>query len=238
MESKDRNELKTNFSVSNTDVITMLVVKNREKLNEQREEHRLVYADGVEKLFNEINQKWIKYITKKTEGDKTIEAYYSLLKLLNPKAKFKLDFGIKSVSDSIRHTVYSVCGGHGYCGENKNGDCEFNIKSIDVCPEFSQDEDGDKEQSNFHYVTSGTQGTDSYSSNYCGLNLDVNFKAKYNVPDAVKEASKKIDEIDKLLKNENALKEKLIAKVTENALKQMPELQSLVMGTDLIALDK
>lgn len=232
MESNEK-KLSTNFSVSNADVITMLVVKNRENLNKQREEHRLVYVAGVKKLSDEIKQKWEKYISKKFEKNEIVDTYQKLLKLLNPKAKFELDLGIKTVSESIEYTISSVCSGSReyYGAAQKNGEYEFEIKTLYILPEFSDNEEGSKEQGNFHYISSG-----DYGEGGSGLQIDVKFKAKYKVPDVVKEASNKIYEIDKLLKDEKTLKEKLIAQVTENAIKQMPELQSLVKGTDFLAL--
>ena len=56
------------------------------------------------------------------------------------------------------------------------------------------------------------------------------------IPEKLFELNSQINEVDALLRNEAALKEKLIAQVTENALLQMPELQHLTANIPLLAI--
>lgn len=228
--SQEIVKLNASFSVSNTDVITMLVVKNREALNEQKKsliEQREELSLSVVKTAKD---KWKKFFDKEVKDNKAIEAYHNLLKILNPKAKFNL--GFTKNEEQIEYHVYSSFGHSNYYynnRENEKGEFIYSINGLDVYPEFEDGDEGYKTQENFHYVSSGDGDGE-------GISIPLKFVFKYNVPKEVKEINRKLAEIQNLLSNESVLKEKLIAQVTENAIKQIPELSVLVNGIETLAL--
>jgi len=227
--NQEIGKLNASFSVSNTDVITMLVVKNREVLNEQKKsliEQREKFALSVVKTAKD---KWKKFFDKEVKDNKAIEAYHNLLKILNPKAKFNL--GFTNNEQNIEYHVYSSFGVSSYYYNTKNekGEFIYSINDLEVYPEFEDGDEGYKTQENFHYVSSGDGGGQ-------GIYIPSRFIFKYNVPTEVVEINKKLAEIQNLLSNEIVLKEKLIAQVTENAIKQIPELSILVSGIETLAL--
>ena len=146
----DTNGLKANFSVSNTDVITMLVVKNRELLQKQRAEQSLIYNKGIEHQSKDIFKKWQKYIAKKFEKNEVIETYEKLLKLLNPKAKFTLDLG-SNMEERIGQNVSYQYNGWGSV-RDKEGNPYFFQEELKIYPIFEQNDEGYNAEENFHYI--------------------------------------------------------------------------------------
>ena len=224
------NKLTANFSVSNTDVITMLVVKNREILQKQREDIVVKYQTIVTKQVEAAVDKWNKFIEKKKNHLEIIDAYTHLLNLLNPKAKFTVE-PTGDIKQMISGRVYEYYRGRGYYTKpNELGECIIQIDNLDYSPKFEETEEGDKYQDNFHCVSSGDGRND-------GINISIKFKYTFKISEEALNHVKKMEEIDGLLRNESVLKEKLIARVTENAIKTMPELSGLVEGIELLAIE-
>lgn len=200
--------MQNQLTISNTDVITMLVVKNREKLNEELNEvtaKMLVMEEEMSKKVRALYQKQLKKI-----NPKIIEAYEALLKALNPKIPFTLQIGDKYEYIDFNNGIYRGCIEH---------NCHYEF----IYPVVTKEEQED----NFIF------GGDSDS-----LNIPVKINFKYNLPKEYIDLSIKRDKIKNLLKNENNLKEKLIAQVTENALQNMPELSYLTTDIQLISLNQ
>lgn len=199
--------MQTTFNVSNTDVITMLVVKQRELLEKREQTVLKEFLEESVKINNQGKELYKKRLEK---VDKTIvEGFRNLFKALNPKIKFEIQIGESDFYIDLyrnRQKIYNYY------------DDSINIYAI------VDEKDEEK------VVTINNNG-DTY--------LKIPFKMKFSVKitDKYYELSKELGEIRSLLKNEARLKEKLIAQVTENALKSLPEMQTLVNNVELIALN-
>lgn len=226
-------KLTTNFAVSNTDVITMLVVKNREILTQERQKLNQQRVDFGEKTSEAIKVKFQNFIEKKFKDNGIVKNYHELLKGLNPKSKFTLEIG-GNESSYIENFVFGQLDLYNsYLSSPKEeNEPVYKVKEIHIYPKFEDSEDGDVEQSEFHFVTSG----DGYRGDSYGISVPAKFQSSFKIPSDIKEAIDKIRKIDNLLKNENVLKEKLISQVTENAIKQIPELSNMVQGIELLSL--
>lgn len=191
--------MQTNFTVSNTDVITMLVVKQREQLELKREQLRLEWIsikDSMEKKAIESYNKQLKKL-----NPKVVESFTALVSLLNPKKKFEVQIGNNDFY------FYPERG------------LEYEAQEVEIQAVFNDDD-------NYYSICEENR-----------VYAPCKIKIKIQASERAKELSKQIDKIDSLLKNENKLKDKLIAQATENAIKNLPEIQSLVNTTGLITLD-
>lgn len=191
--------MQTNFTVSNTDVITMLVVKQREQLELKREQLRLEWIsikDSMEKKAIESYNKQLKKL-----NPKVVESFTTLVSLLNPKKKFEVGIGNNSF--------------YFYPEKGLN----YETQEVEIQAIFNDKDD-------YYSICEENR-----------IYAPCKIKIKIQASERAKELIKQIDKIDSLLKNENKLKQKLIAQVTENAIKNLPEIQSLVNTTELIALN-
>jgi len=206
--------MNTNFSISNTDVITMLVVKNRENLENRRSvliKDRNAIIDSISNYF----KKEIEKLVKTYQNNAILTHYEALLKALNPKVKFKI-----SCAELTQDYFYFI-----YSNYNKDF-IEITRNSLEFYPDF---EGNYEEEDKFQHLNSD-----------CSSSLDLTIKKKvikYKRDEELVKINKELDEIANLLKNENKLKEKLIAQVTENAIKNMPEMSQLVENIPLLQLN-
>ena len=192
--------MQTNFTVSNTDVITMLVVKQREQLELKREQLRLEWIsikDSMEKKAIESYNKQLKKL-----NPKVVESFTTLVSLLNPKKKFEVGIGNNSF-----YYFYPEKG------------LNYETQEVEIQAIFNDKDD-------YYSICEENR-----------IYAPCKIKIKIQASERAKELIKQIDKIDSLLKNENKLKQKLIAQVTENAIKNLPEIQSLVNTTGLITLN-
>lgn len=202
--------METKFSISNTDVITMLVVKNRENLEKQKAELFIEKTELDEKLANSMKQQWDKIV--KNANKDILDAYEKLIRLLNPKLKFKI---------SLNEPDFRWIS----CNYRGKDEIVYKIEFLDYFPDF----EGDWQEEEKFLNING----DGDSSLYLPINKTIKVK---NNP-RIDEICKKIDEINNLLKNEDKLKEKLIAQVTENAIQNLPELKELTMNIPMLSLN-
>lgn len=205
--------MNTSFSISNTDVITMLVVKNREHLENRRSiliKERNVIIDNISNYF----KKEIEKIVKTYENSPVLTHYKGLLTALNPKVKFKI-----SCNELLSDYFYFI--ENNYKKEFE----EMTFTSLYFYPDF---EDNYAEEDKFKNINANCNSS---------LYLDIKKKViKYKRNEDLVKICQELDEIANLLKNENKLKEKLIAQVTENAIKNMPEMSQLVENIPLLQL--
>ena len=205
--------MNTSFSISNTDVITMLVVKNREHLENRRSiliKERNAIIDNISNYF----KKEIEKIVKTYENSSILTHYEALLRALNPKVKFKISCA--ELTDDYFYLIDR---------EYHKDFIEITINSLHFYPDF---EDNYAEENKFKNINAD-----------CNSSLDLDIKKKvikYKRNEELVKINKELDEISVLLKNEQKLKEKLIAQVTENAIKNLPEMSQLVENIPLLQL--
>lgn len=220
-ETKDKNKMATTFAISNSDVITMLVVKHREKLNA---ELAVIILEYTKLLDVQINTVLMEYEKAKQSVDWAIAtAYEKLLKLLNPTSTYKVVYG-SDTEDNIKRRVMDLYQDYGY-REVKRDSLFLDYSVIDSQVRFKDDNCPD----DFTHVCSGVE--------QFGVNIPIKFRLKVDTNPEIVKLSNRMAEIRILLNNEAKLKEQLIAKVTENAIKDMPEFKVLLDGIDNLALN-
>ena len=133
---------------------------------------------------------------------------------LNPKVKFKI-----SCNELLSDYFYFIEKNH------KKEFIEMTFTSLCFYPDF---EDNYAEEDKFKNINAD-----------CNSSLDLDIKKKvikYKRNEDLVKICQELDEIANLLKNEEKLKEKLIAQVTENAIKNLPEMSQLVENIPLLKL--
>ena len=228
----ESGKLNASFTVSNTDVITMLVVKNREFLQKEQEVLVKRRNEMADKVIEAAKEKWQKFLDKSVKNNKIIDSYKNLLTLLNPKINFEFTIS-ENVPQNLEYSINSAFGcyrnNHGhYIQKNDKSECVLKQEELYVSVKFPETDEGYRDEERFVFLSTSDGGD--------GMSIPVKFQFTFKIPKEIEEINKKLNDIENLLKNENSLKEKLVAQVTEKAIKQIPELSSLVGNVELLAL--
>lgn len=216
--SEKNQTIQNSITVSNSDIVTMMVHKNREHIEKKKIDlivRRIQILDEMQKDF--INQ-FKKHVVKHADYDE-LDLLLNVLNKKNPKIKItykeslKNNFPLYQVYDKIP--------------------TEFDIKLKSFCVEF---------------ILNGIEYTnDNYDSEYWDLMDSLNlpswmdnviieshhfhvdlkkpfvYKVKYSKE--LIEISDELNKCNEYLRDENKLKESLISRMTEKTLMNMPELQ-------------
>jgi len=205
------SEINTVINVSNTDIITMLVVKNRANL-----EAKLKDLRAQLKALNDDYAKYTKGLIKGQENNPKIlkykEAAENFIKVIT-KIPFRSEITSNSVP-SIGQLVY----------EKNLTDKIYglNIAFYAVNP--------DKEDDFYEAVPEGVGE----------LYVDIKIPVKVSPANAIlyKSLFAEIYEIEDLLRNEAKMKEQLIARVTEKAIEGSTALKEKLGLENLLLLEK
>lgn len=207
--------METTFNVSNTDVITMLVVEQREVLQKKRNELRIEYVKKIAEQTEKEHSKLLQSLKKNKQFQEGFDALVKLFTILNPKLKLNINYE-QRLKDQVFNFITNQYDNFSYNVDNK---LEFN--DIDVVIETEDEDDQDKLRF-------------PWSNGYEDVFLPFKYKSQVKVDEKTKELSKEINKINDLLRNEASLKEKLIATVTKNAIKELPEMKALVGNINLL----
>jgi alpha-L-fucosidase len=205
-----KSEIATSISISNTDVVTMLMVKNKKHLNTKR-------SDLIDRKFHlfleygKVKYKFLK-IVEKNEKIKTITD--SLINIVSvfTKTKYKVSYRV----DEIDRIFNSVDYGRSLDDYEKAG-WKAKIKDVDILIEPLDEEDGNEDK---FYEEVPQNFTDSVS-----IKTNFTFNIPQEILKEINEVVTEIKKIDDLLRNEGKMKDELVAKITENAISSSPELQ-------------
>jgi len=171
--------------------------------------------EQLELKREQLRLEWISI--KDSMEKKAIESYNKQLKKLNPKVVESFTALVSLLNPKKKFEVQ--IGNNDFYFYPERG-LDYETQEVEIQTIFNDEDD---------YYSICEDGNRIYAP--CKI------KIKIQASERAKELIKQINEIDSLLKNENKLKDKLIAQVTENAIKNLPEIQSLVNTTELIALN-
>lgn len=190
--------MQNNFSISNTDLVTMLMVKQKELLNNRLTELRALTDAYKTQAYNKAKKK---FNSKFKEIQPLLDKYEELIKLFNPKVKFEIRVHAFT-KDCIRLSSESVQGEYYYCAHY-----DFIYFEIDI-DEKHEDKYISIEPDNGFFVPFKFLFKEK---------LDAKFLAITN----------EIYDIESILRNNTKLRDRIVAKMTETALQNMPELKML-----------
>ena len=195
--------LHTGITISNSDVITMLIVKNRKHLEDKKFDlFKKIHDMNTEMSIHLLNQ--VKKIYEKPKYQAIKKAQELLITSI---VKCKIAFQESSYTSSAPYFYNNG----GYLPE----DGIFEIKTLRFY--FLNEKDQDEEQF-----------CNDISDYITDIQINCNHKIKLNVDtiQKYKVLNLEYSRIQSKLANEAKMKDELIAKVTENALKSSPELQA------------
>lgn len=205
------SEINTVINVSNTDIITMLVVKNRANL-----EAKLKDLRAQLKGLNDDYAKYTKELIKGQENNPKIlkykEAAENFIKVIT-KIPFRSEVTSNSVP-SFNELAYEK---------------SLSMKIEGLCINFYA-VNPDKEDDFYEVVPAGVGE----------LYVDIKIPVKVSLANATlyKNLFEEIYEIEDLLRNETKMKEQLIAKVTEKAIEGSTVLKEKLGLENLLLLEK
>lgn len=190
--------MRNNFSISNTDIVTMLMVKKTEELQAEKEALKKEHKEILEKTIVSIDKDMAKVRTK---CEPYLEAVRNLLRVFYPKTGHKvyvdLDFGIFDLP--LRR--------------NNEGHYDV-ILNFQLIPIEVETEVCNTNDSEYAYDLAFSQ-------------IPISFKKTYKLPKRFTEVLDRMGQIDYMLRDKQNLQEKIVAKLTESALLQNSELKLL-----------
>jgi hypothetical protein len=213
------------LTVSNSDIVTMMVVKNREYIENKIKELR----EEKDKISSKIQDKFVEDLTKHAQkhADYTeINMYISMMSALNPKIKFGYVTNI--TTESLPYNFYQT---YLHVTSKRTSNYKQIINSFEVvitlnglvCDEENEDKYDELVNSlKFAQFMDPSFLTDR-ETYYVQLKKDFIFTLKED--ERLLEINNEFEKCRGYLSNENKMKEHLIAKMTEKTLSMMPELQ-------------
>jgi hypothetical protein len=195
--------MQNNFSISNTDLVTMLMVKQKELLSKRVVELSAISAGCKLQVYNRIKKK---LDVKFKELKPLLDKYEELIKLYNPKVNFKLDV-YEPTKENLSLTKENLS-----LITEENIDY-FYLKLDYICFEVDVDEKHEDK-----YVSIEPDG---------GFFVPFKFSFKEKADKAYMDAINELHYTQNLLYNESKLRDTIVAKMTETALQNMPELKLL-----------
>ena len=188
--------MQNNFSISNTDLVTMLMVKQKEILNKRLTELRVLVDAHQAKVYSKAKKK---FDPKFKEIKPLLTKYEELIKLFNPKIKFEIkvhEFTKDTLNLEYEKNTYFYYTDYDYINFEVDVDEKHEDKYVCIEP-------GD------------------------GFFIPFKFSFKENLSEEFLNIRNEIRNIVELLYNESKLRDTIVAKMTETALQNMPELKLL-----------
>lgn len=200
--------MQTNFNVSNTDVITMLIVKQKAFLEEKFEKVREEWINKIGILEKEIWIEYDKHIAKFPTN--ILRAYETIINYENPGKSIKFKIAKPNL----------------HLSELKSSLYEYKVSHVNL--EIDTEGMDEDEATDF-------EDNLSYPFEIYNGDWNVSFKIKFTIPidPSIMTLRDELDGIKNLLSSSNIekMKENIIAKVTEQAIKDIPALQTIVFDT-------
>jgi len=188
--------MQNNFSISNTDLVTMLMVKQEEILNKRLTELRVLVDAHQAKVYSKAKKK---FDLKFKETKPLLTKYEELIKLFNPKIKFEIkvhEFTKDTLNLGYEKNTYFYYTDYDYINFEVDVDKKHKDKYVCIEPDN-------------------------------GFFIPFKFSFKENLSEEFLNIRNEIRNIVELLYNESKLRDTIVAKMTETALQNMPELKLL-----------
>lgn len=223
-----QSSVQTVLSVSNTDIVTMLMVKQKELLQQKRPlllaNRKKIEEQYAKILFSKLEEN----LANNSSIERLKEALISLLEIYNPEAEFEV-----SLDDPLQiYAARRVSQYFNYRGSRPYGPPPETQKSFTVgkLPDLYITVP-DKYEYAFEYP-GGSKGftipeKDEVTEEKIII-TDMDFKAICDIND-------EIAKIEAFLRDDKKLHEHIVAKMTERALSGNKELQNIV--TDFILIE-
>jgi hypothetical protein len=188
--------MQNNFSISNTDLVTMLMVKQKEILNKRLAELRVLVATDIAQAYKRAKKK---FDPKFKEVKPLLDKYEELIKVFNPKVKFEIrvwefdehDLQIRNEKNIFFYFV----------------DYDYIYFEVDV---------DEKHEGKYVSIEPGN-----------GFFVPFKFSFKETLSEEILDIKAEMLNIENLLYNDSKLRDVIVAKMTETALQNMPELKML-----------
>jgi len=221
MENTENKAVQTVLTISNTDIVTMLMVQQKKILEERIPDLKTILND-IEEIYRLKVKETLKLRIAENEHIVPLrEAIYTINRIYNPDVEFRVEFN--QTIDELATTIILNTFNRGfYCSVNRDVEITY-LPSLAVYVGASGMDEEEKSRlaDRFHWVV----------DNNC---YEIPHKHKDIIVitpehrDAWKEAHDKLNEIHKLIKDDSKLKEQIVAKMTEKAIAANTELQTII----------
>lgn len=215
------------LNVSNTDIVTMMMVKNRKHLNEKLINVAKEYAVKLDQQATILHKKVLDAYNKNKKAKDMITALTTVVSLMNPKKQVFVQVNGLTL-DSVRNVLAGNYGYRGYGGRvSPQADSKGNrvVLFILDSPEVRfYDKDPDIDQ-NAEELDAPWQDD---------IFVELNLKVSIPYDPTMETLSNEINRIKDIMQNENKLRDEVVANITEQALEQSDLLKNITSNLKLI----
>jgi|GEM_PF-4027641 len=207
-EAKVVNGVRSTIAISNTDLVTTMVVKLMRKLKtdlELAQERKKQLEDSI---LSAPLQKAIDLAKIINDTDANLIAWKSLLKSLNPKTDFEIKLKENLIENYVIRAIEAL--------RQDVGEVEIEIISLS----FDFGVKNDRRSTPYFYnVKIGDLRPNEFP-------IDINFKMEIDKTELNK-VQKEISDLENKIRNKQAIQDEATAKITEASIMNNPELSFL-----------
>jgi len=210
--------VKSMITVSNSDIVNALFVKQKQKLQSKKDELIVIKEQIFKELTSGLVNEVYDSLLTKVSIDEIISHYEILMKLINPNVDFSLAIDEFYIKEGISQAIINKSKSSYIIDNNK---CETKYKL-----EF------EKIKLKVLYADSDDEGTITTIS-INGSSLSIPLQKTYKITGSIDivdyaKVVNEISEIQSILYNENSLKEKISAEMTIKSLSKIEGLDSIM----------
>jgi Pyruvate/2-oxoacid:ferredoxin oxidoreductase gamma subunit len=200
--------------VSNTDLVTTMVVKLMKKLKSDLALKQTQREELEKTLLVEPTEKAISIAKAIIETDSNLLAWKSLLKSMNPKTDFEINFNESQIENYVRRCIEF--------SKKNEGEINFEINTLN----FDFDVKNERRTAPYFYdVKIGDLPSTEFP-------VQIDFKMNVDKTELNK-VKMEIKELERQINNKQAIQDQATAAITEATIANNPDLQFLVgIGID------
>jgi hypothetical protein len=208
IDPKNQNGVRSTIVVSNTDLVTTMVVKLMKSLKTELTTLKARSEELAEQILVSPTQKAIDIAKIIVDTDVNLIAWKNLVTSLNPNVKFDIVLRESDIELYISRCISSM--------KLDEGEVKFEITTL------SFDFDIKDERRNLPYFYNVKVGDLRVNE----FPVDISFKLNVDKTE-LNELKRKISEIQSKINNRQAIQDEATAKITEASIAQNPDLQFL-----------
>jgi len=228
MEDNKPTSVQTVLTISNTDIVTMLMVQQKKVLQDKLPELKAI-MNGIEYTYQVMVEEVInKRIAENGAIVALRQAVETITKIYNPNTPFRVDFS-NTVAIEAQNVISRIFS-RGYHGSsiNSNGKAnpEIIVESLPNLAIFvgnlgASEEEVNRLEDDFHFVSEENEFEVPHR------HKDI-IAIKKDDAELWQETADQMARINQLLRDDTKMKEEIVAKMTEKAINSNIELQAIV----------
>jgi hypothetical protein len=222
------NTLQTVLTISNSDIVTMLIVKQKKELKsrlpELNEEKINLLSKYARRLAENLQQRW----NENSSKGSILASARTLLEIYNPGIKFTLDLD-NSLTEAATRRVHNTFGNRmnraGYFLQVK--ETKFSVGPLPRLSAVCVDEKDEPMFNPYMFSDFSVKEDQKLCEEYITLSIEDSNK--------LIEIDTEMCDIDAFLRDDKKLHDHIVAQMTERAIENNQEMKILLSGIKLLS---